>query len=130
MEKARNDSTNEIITNIVGSDIASVLGDPQDGNTKDAGSAYVHKFSRPISYDGKTYTEMTFAFGDLTGGDSLDVEAELTALNHPVLVRSIDSQYLIRICARACTDKVGSDIFRKMPLADYTKITNAAKRFL
>ena len=120
--------TTEAIHDIIGDgDLDGILDDLRNA---DSGDTYVHKFSRPVSYDGATYTELTFEFGNLTGGDSLAVEAELAALNKPVFVRSIDSQYLIRICARACTEKVGSDIFNNMPIKDYTKITNAAKRFL
>lgn len=125
MEKKKENT--EAINEIIGDgDIAAVLGNPTDTEA----DTYVHKFSRPFSYDGNTYDELSFEFGNLTGGDSLAVEAELTALNKPVLVRSIDPQYLIRICAIACTEKVGSDIFDAMPLKDYAKITNVAKRFL
>ena len=119
-------TTEEIKEIISEEDIADILGNPQD----DSCDTYVHKFSSPISYDGETFEELTFDFGKLTGGDSLAVEAELAGLNKPVIVRSIDSQYLIRICARACKEKVACDIFSRMPLRDYTKITNAAKRFL
>lgn len=125
---AKNMENTEAIENIIGSgDLAGILGDPQGGTS---GDTYVHTFSRPVSYNDKTYNELRFDFGNLTGGDSLAVEAELSALNTPVFVRSIDSKYLIRICARACTEQIGSDIFEVMPLKDFTKITNAAKRFL
>lgn len=90
---------------------------------------YTHTFSKPIKYDGETFEKLTFDFSTLTGGDSMDVENELQALGHAVLVRTLDGQYLSKMCARACTEKVGSDIFRVMLVKDYSKITNIARRF-
>lgn len=105
----------------VGSD--SVLLDEQpDG-------MYTHKFAEPIQYDGKTFDKLTFDFDSLTGGDSLDVESELLSKGHAVVVRTIDGEYLSRMCARACTESVGADIFRHMKVKDYGQITNVAKRF-
>lgn len=92
-------------------------------------SLYVHKFYKPFSYEGETYTQLTFDFGSLTGGDSLDVEEELQSTGHAVIMRSIDGQYLARMCAKACTANIDFDIFRAMPVRDYAKITNVAKRF-
>lgn len=105
----------------VGSD-SVLLDDQPDG-------LYTHNFVKPIQYDGKTYEKLTFDFDSLTGGDSLDVESELLSRGHAVVVRTIDGEYLSRMCARACTESVGADIFRQMPVKDYGAITNVAKRF-
>lgn len=106
----------------VGSD-AVLLEEQNDG-------LYTHTFSKPVLYDGKTIEKLTFDFDSLTGGDSLDVESELMARNHFVVVKNVDGEYLTRMAARACTEKIGHDIFRLMPVKDYGKITNIAKRFL
>ena len=92
-------------------------------------SLYVHKLSRPVEYDGKKYEELTFDFDSLTGGDSMDVEDELARQNHPVITRSIDTAYLTRMCARACTASIGWDIFRLMAVRDCNRITNISRRF-
>ncbi len=113
---------------VVGSD-GALLEELLDG-------VYTHTFAKPVLYDGKTYEKLTFDFDSLTGGDSLDVESELMARNHPVFVRNIDGEYLIRMAAKACTERgadnkrvIGHDIFRLMSAKDYGKITNIAKRF-
>lgn len=90
---------------------------------------YNHVLAKPIEYDGKIYTELSFDFDKLTGKDSLDVERELQAIGRPVVVRSLSGDYLVRMSARACTAKVGHDIFEMMSVKDYAKITNASKRF-
>lgn len=90
---------------------------------------YTHTFIKPVNYEGKTYEKLSFDFDSLTGGDSMDVEDELMRQNHPVITRSIDSAYLTRMCARACTEKVGYDIFRVMTARDCNRITNICRRF-
>ena len=94
-----------------------------------APGTYVHTFSKPVLYEGKTYDKLTFRFDQLTGGDSLDVEAELMSRNHAVVVKSVDSEYLIRMCARVYEEHVGFDIFRLMPIRDYNRITTYSRRF-
>ena len=120
--------TAQIVEQAVGSDSVLLEESPD--------SLYVHTFEKPIEYNGKTYEKLTFDFDSLTGGDSLDVESELMARNHPVLVRNIDSEYVIRMAAKACTERgadgkrvIGHDIFRNMTVKDYGRITNIARRF-
>ena len=96
---------------------------------EDTTDVYTHKFKVPVQYDGKTYESLTFDFSSLTGGDSLDVENELQSMGHAVVVRTLDGMYLSRMCAKACTENIGSDIFRVMPVKDYAIITNKSKRF-
>jgi len=106
---------------VVGSDVVN-LENESDG-------VYTHTFNKPVLYEGKTYKKLPFDFESLSGGDSLDVENELLAQGHAVVARSIDGAYLIRMCARACTEKVGYDIFRVMSVKDYAIITNRSRRF-
>lgn len=116
------DINNAISEEIAGSDIT----DQEETVSSDI---YTHKLSKPVVYEGKTYTDLTFDFGKLTGRDSLDVESALSSMGKVVVVRSLSGDYLIRMCAKACTVKVGHDIFEIMPVKDYTTITNKAKRF-
>lgn len=109
-------------------DVAVAESDIQMVEATDS-DLYVHTFKRPISYNGKTYESLTFDFSSLTGGDSLDVENELQSMGHAVVVRTLDGAYLSRMCARACTEPIGADIFRVMPVKDYAIITNKSKRF-
>lgn len=124
MTKKTDDMTEleaQVVEQVVGSD-SVLLEEAPD-------SLYVHTFEKPIEYNGKTYEKLTFDFDSLCGGDSLDVESELLSKGHFVVSRSVDPEYLIRMCARACTDSVGFDIFRCMKVKDYTRITNYSRRF-
>lgn len=91
---------------------------------------YTHKFKKPFEYQGKTYNELTFDWGKLTGKDGLAIENELQQLGKPVIVPQFSGEYLVRLAARACTVPIGSDAFETMKLADYNKIRSAARSFL
>ncbi len=91
---------------------------------------YVHKLKKPLIYDDKTYTELTFEWDTLTGNDALSIEIEMQQLGKPLIVPTFSGEYLIRVAARACTVPIGSDAFLKMPIADYNRIRSAARSFL
>ena len=91
---------------------------------------YIHNFKRPISYQGKTYTKLVFDWGSLTGDDGLAIENEMQQLGKAVIVPTLSGEYLVRMAARACTEPVGSDIFKYMSIADYNRIRSAARSFL
>jgi len=92
--------------------------------------AYVHVFKKPFVYQGKTYERLTFDFGSLTGRDSLAIENELQALGKMVLTPEFSGEFLIRMAARACTEKIGSDAMEQMPMRDYNRIRSRARTFL
>jgi len=92
---------------------------------------YVHKFARPFEYNGKKYEQFDFDFGSLTGGDSLAVEDEMQREGKGVaIVAAFNSDYLIRIAARACLQPISYDAFKYMSLFDYNKIKDRARSFL
>lgn len=101
-----------------------------DDNDKKSAGIFTYKFANPFTYEGKTYEELTFDFGKLSGRDSKIIENELRAVGHVVLVASLDSEYLSRACARACTVKIGWDTLEAMPIRDYNAICKAARNFL
>lgn len=96
----------------------------------DSASAYVHHFNKPFEYQGKTYDSLTFDFDCLTGKDSLAVEEELQAKGIMVMVPAFSGAYLIRIAARACTERIGSDALEQMRIADYNRIRSRTRNFL
>ena len=54
----------------------------------------------------------------------------LCAQGWRVVLKSFDGGYLVRMCARACTDEgIGHDVFDVMPVKDYNKITGVSRRF-
>ncbi len=97
-------------------------------------STYTHHFKRPFQFvsgtEERTVEELTFDFGRLTGRDSLCIEAELQALGKPVVVAEMSGEYLIRMAARACTEKIGTDSLANMPLSDFNRIRSRARSFL
>lgn len=94
-----------------------------------AADGYVHTFQTPFTYCGKTYNKLTFRFDQLTGADSLAVEDELQLLGKAVIVPTFSGQYLTRIAARACQEKLDFMAFKAMPIWDYNQIRSHARSF-
>ena len=96
-----------------------------------AGVGHEQKWiQKPLDYEGKHYESLTFDWGKLTGNDSLAIEAELTALNQPVIIPSMSAGYLIRMACRACTEPIGVDVIGAMSIRDYNTIRTKARNFL
>jgi len=91
---------------------------------------YTHKFRKPYEYEGKTYEELKFDWGKLTGKDGLAIENEMQQIGKAVIVPTFSGEYLIRFAARACMVPVGADAFENMPISDFNKIRSAARSFL
>lgn len=101
-----------------------------ENEAEKSGYTYTHKFAKPFECEGKTYEELTFDWGSLTGEDSLAIENEMASLGKPLITPEFSGEFLIRMAARACTTKIGSDVLSKMPLCDYNKVRNNARSFL
>lgn len=91
---------------------------------------YTHEFRTPFTYEGKTYERLTFDFEKLTGRDSLAIEAELSARGKVVMAPEFSGEFLSRMAARACTEKIGADVIAALPFADFNRIRNRARSFL
>lgn len=92
--------------------------------------AYTHQLSRPVTYNGREYSALTFAWDKLTGRDGLAIEEEMQQAGKTLIIPVFSGDYLIRMAARACTEQIGADVFKTMPLSDYNKIRSAARSFL
>lgn len=89
------------------------------------------KLSKPITYDGVEYSELTFNFGKLTGADALNIEDELAAKGKPVfMAETANAQYLILMAARACDQNIDANAFNPMSIVDFNRIKNKARLFL
>lgn len=95
---------------------------------------YTHIFKTPftclIGTEKRTFEQLTFEFNKLTGRDSIAIENELQSLGKPVIVAEMSGEYLIRMAARACSEKISADDLVSVPLADYNKIRSRARSFL
>lgn len=100
-------------------------------------SVYTHKFEEPFRYNGKTYDQLTFDFGRLTGRDSMASEREVNAQGITLVVKTFDLTYLCGMAARACTERdsrgfapIDSDALADMPCRDFNAITDKTRSFL
>ena len=66
-------------------------------SAEESAYTYIHKFKTPFAYEGKTYEELTFDWGKLTGDDGLAIENEMQQLGKPVIVPTFSGEYLVRM---------------------------------
>jgi len=94
------------------------------------GGVYTHKFAKPFEYNGRTYTELSFEWDKLTGKDSREIENELALRGKIVVSPAYSIEYIVRMAARACTERIGADAFDLMSIRDFNKIRGRARAFL
>ena len=115
--------------------IETPIIDPKEFAVAEAEAAvsantFTYTFTKPFTYEGKTYEALTFDWDRLTGKDALAIEGELQALGKAVIVPEFSGEYLIRMAARACTERIGSDLLCAVPISAYNRIRGAARSFL
>ena len=99
-------------------------------DTETAGDSFILVFRKPFEHDGKTYESLTFDWDSLTGRDALNIETEMQQLGKALVVPAFSGEYLVRMAAKACTEKIGADAFERMPITEYNKVRSAARSFL
>lgn len=90
--------------------------------------AYVHEFTKPYTFEDKTYTRLIFDFEKLIGDDLVAIENEMAAVGEYALSPEISTSFLYRLAAKAAG--VGSDVIAHMPIRDFGKIKNKSRDFL
>ncbi len=106
------------------------LDELEEEAAQDDADLFVFKFKKPFVYEGKKYTELKFDFENLTGADSINIEAELQSRGLAVFAPAFSAPYLVRMCAKACTEPVDYKFFEAMRLKDYMTIRSKARNFL
>lgn len=91
-------------------------------------SAYVHEFTKPYTYEDKTYEKLVFDFEKLIGADLVAIENEMAAVGEYALSPEISTSFLYRLAAKAAG--VGSDVIEHLPIRDFGKIKNKSRDFL
>ncbi|MCD8052260.1 MAG: phage tail assembly protein [Clostridiales bacterium] len=86
------------------------------------------RLSKPMNYEGKTYTKLELDFNGMTGRDMEAIDDELQALGVIIANPTLSHKYQRILAARAAG--VPSDMLEHLPLRDYQKVTNAVRRFL
>lgn len=90
--------------------------------------AYVHEFTKPYTYEDKTYEKLVFDFEKLIGADLVAIENEMAAVGEYALSPEISTSFLYRLAAKAAG--VGSDVIEHLPIRDFGKIKNKSRDFL
>lgn len=117
-EKIKNDIINEEELNMA------------ENKAKNSTNEYVHKFEKPFTYEDKTYEELTFDWSKLSGNDYLSIENEMSSIGKVLVTPEFSGEFIVRMAAKACTKKIGSDVLCALPLGDFNKIRGKARSFL
>ena len=97
---------------------------------KDTAVKFTFKLLTPVEYEGKEYKELKFDFSHITGADSLNIESELQTRGIMLVTPSFQTPYLLRVCARACSEPIDVDLLTKFKLRDFLALRNKARNFL
>ena len=97
---------------------------------EDSLGTYIHVLNKPFTYEDKTYEELVFEWGKLTGRDSLSIENEVLRLGRPFVSPEFSAEYLVRMAAKACTLPLGIDLLEALPLVEFNRIKSKARSFL
>jgi hypothetical protein len=111
-----------------GTQAAAALEEVKQPVKQETKGTYVHTFKQPFKWEGKEYETLNFYWDRLTGRDMIAIENEMQAMNEYALAPEISSGFLCRMAARAAG--IGSDALEGMPIADFSRIKNAARDFL
>lgn len=97
----------------------------------DGAPVYIHKLSKPLEHLGNRYTQLQFRWGELTGRDTLAICEDLRITkNETVLIPAYNVDFLVRMAAKSCTEKIGADVLESLPIVDFNKIWSKARNFL
>ena len=119
MAKNENTTSSEILTEEETEELDKAVG---------TNSTYVHKFSEPFEWMGKTYETLTFDFGKLRGKDALAIYRELSMRGIMVISGRTSQEYQIRVASRACG--LGVDAFDSMTFRDIEIILSKTRNFI
>lgn len=109
-------------------DIEDSMEETQNQN-RDFGK-FTLRFDPAWEYEGKTYKELTFDFNSLTGNDCLAIEDELNSQGKVLLAPSASGHFLVRMAAKACTTRLGSDVLMALPMPKFMQLRSRARVFL
>lgn len=98
---------------------------------------YVHRLSKPLHWEERSYEVLTFQWDALTGADHLDIENELLVRGKTLVVPEYTGDYLCGMAVRACTERnekglraLNAAALKKLPLKDFVAICKKARSFL
>ena len=103
----------------------------KENQENEAANDQVYVISRPFEFEGNKYEKLNLAFEKLTGNDLLSCENELNATVPDgtfIPMKEIDKRYLALVVAKAAG--VPSELIRKLPAKDFSKVTVRAQNFL
>lgn len=96
--------------------------------TKKKDDAVTYTLKKPITYDGREYTEFTFDFYKMTGRDYIAAEESINAEGSLVLAPEFSSNYMGKIAARAAD--VNAGVLESLSYHDFQEIKNMARNFM
>lgn len=109
----------------------------KEARQEDDIGTYVHEFSRPFTWNGRTYERMTFRWDSLTGADHLAAESELMILGKTLVIPEYTGMYLCSMAARACAERqedgkrvLDAQILKTIPVRDFRTICRQVQGFL
>ena len=117
-------------------EVEEITVDPEEveqlqAQNDEAETGVTLKLRKPLVYEGKTYTELSFDFDRLTLKEGLQIEREVQmATGNVVVLPAYNSDYLVRFCVHACQEQIGVDGLQMLSIRDGNSVLGKARSFL
>lgn len=106
----------------------------EEATTKENTGVVTLTLTKPLDYNGRIYTEIIMDLENLTGKDSMEVEAELMQRKkQAVIMGALNNDYIMGIASKATARAkcpLGTDAFLALSLKDFNRVKNAVQNFL
>ena len=110
--------------------ILTVPEDGDDENSAEALGDFAYTLSKPLAWEGETYSELHFKFGSLTGKQVLDIMRDMRLRGINVAAKQFDMEYQYRYAAACCVEGIDPNAIASLPERDFDAICSRAQRFL
>ena len=89
---------------------------------------YIYKLREPITYNGKTYEEISLNFMALKGKDMIAIEDDMDELGKNILSPELSSEFIGRLAAKA--SGVPFEALMELPYREFTNIKGHTRNFM
>lgn len=104
--------------------------DAIEDEAKKSPDQFTLKLDPAFTFEGKTYEELSFDFGTLTGADFISASNEMAARGRMMVSPSFSPEFIMILCTKACEKKIGTDLLRALPLGPFNRLWRAGRDFL
>lgn len=132
-EQTYEENAEEVLDELTDDENAAVeeAAEMLEKDSEKTDGVFTAELKKPLMYNGKEYTKLTFDFNKLTGADAVNIEDEMAAKGNTIFMNEVASSvYLMTMAARACEEHIPYNALKNLGIVDFNRIKNKARLFL